>query len=168
MKQKHIFFLSALLLLLSTVSYAQKNDIVKTGIGFGPLPAIAFDADKGFQLGAILNVYDYGDGSNYPNYDSKWYFEASFFTKGSQMYQIMYDNKTLIPGIRWSSAAVITLEKAMDFYGFNGYQSYLDYKAIEAGQKGESFLFTPFYRNARNQVLFKSDFIGRITKNLSW
>ena len=28
-----------------------KKEIVKTGYNFGPLPAVAFDADKGFQLG---------------------------------------------------------------------------------------------------------------------
>ena len=33
---------------------ASKKEIVKTGYNFGPLPAIAFDADKGFQLGALL------------------------------------------------------------------------------------------------------------------
>ena len=29
-----------------------KKEIVKTGYNYGPLPAVAFDADKGFQLGA--------------------------------------------------------------------------------------------------------------------
>lgn len=41
-----------------------KDEIVKTGLNFGPLPAIAFDADKGFQYGAILQIYNYGDGHN--------------------------------------------------------------------------------------------------------
>ena len=44
-----------------------KKEIVKTGYNFGPLPAVAFDADKGFQLGALLNIFDFGDGSTYPN-----------------------------------------------------------------------------------------------------
>ena len=42
---------------------SEKKEIVKTGYNFGPLPAVAFDADKGFQLGALLNIYDFGDGS---------------------------------------------------------------------------------------------------------
>lgn len=62
----------------------EKTEIVKTGYNFGPLPAVAFDADKGFQLGALLNIYDFGDGSTYPNTRQQWYMEASFFTKGSQ------------------------------------------------------------------------------------
>ena len=80
-----------------------KKEIIKTGYNFGPLPAVAFDADKGFQLGALLNIFDFGDGSTYPNPRQKWYFEASFFTKGSQLFVVSYDNKFLIPGVRWSS-----------------------------------------------------------------
>ena len=117
---KKILSALALMLLLSQAAQAQKSENVKTGINLGPLPAIAFDADKGFQYGALLNVFNFGDGSNYPNYNSKLYLEASLFTKGSQLYVISYDDKTLIPGVRWSSAIFATVDKAMDFLGFNG------------------------------------------------
>ena len=132
-----------LILVISAVffcaaAFAQKADIVKTGINLGPLPAIAFDADKGFQYGALLNIYDYGDGTNYPNYNSKWYLEASFFTKGSQLYTLSYDNKELIPGIRWSSTVTATVDKAFDFYGFNGYMSYYDYDRIAVGNENKT------------------------------
>ena len=82
-----------------------KKDIVKKGFNFGPLPAVAFDADKGLQLGALVNIFDFGDGSEYPNTRQKLYLEASFFTKGSQLFVINYDNKFLIPGIRWAATA---------------------------------------------------------------
>ncbi|MBQ9660525.1 MAG: BamA/TamA family outer membrane protein [Bacteroidales bacterium] len=154
---------------------AQKQDIIKTGLNFGPLPVVALDPDKGFQYGALLNIYDYGDGSSYPNYNSKWYVEASFFTKGTQQYVVSYDNKVLIPGIRWSSAVMATIEKAMDFYGFNGYQSWYDQERIALGnankkgpQDPAQFIYTPFYRNSRVQILAKTDFIGKITDALSW
>lgn len=150
------------------LSAQEKKEIVKTGLNFGPLPAIAFDADKGFQYGAILQVFDYGDGHNYPNYDSKIYMEASFYTKGSQLYQLRYDNKELIPGVRWSTSFRASLDKAFDFYGFNGYESYFAHKSIEAGKTGESFLFTPFYRMKKNEFLFKSDFLGKINDHLQW
>ena len=156
----------AALILSCTLSFAQ--DIVKTGLNFGPLPAIAYDADKGFQYGAILNIFNYGDGTNYPNYDSKMYFEASFFTKGSKLLQFMYDDKNLFPGIRWSSAITAEFDKAMDFYGFNGYQSYYDWESVDAGKNGDSYIFTPFYRFSRTSVRAKSDFIGNITENLQW
>ena len=114
------------------VQYNENGEIIKTGYNYGPLPAVAFDADKGFQLGALLNIYDFGDGSTYPNTRQQWYFEASFFTKGSQLFVVSYDNKFLIPGVRWSSTFTLTNEKAMDFYGFNGYMSYFDHEKVAA------------------------------------
>ena len=171
--KKIIFLIGSMLLCLNAA--AQETDIVKTGYNFGPLPAIAYDADKGFQYGAILNIYNYGDGSMYPNYGSKTYLEASFFTKGSQLYTLMYDNKTLIPGIRWSSALTASIDKAMDFYGFNGYSSWFDQERVALGKQNkklwqdpEKYIYTPFYRVSRVQILGKTDFIGDITEHLQW
>ena len=142
-----------------------KKDIVKTGLNFGPLPAVAFDADKGFQLGALLNIYNFGDGSTYPNPMSHWYFEASFFTKGSQLFVVSYDNKTLIPGVRWSTAVTLTNDKAMDFYGFNGYRSYYDAEMVALGKDKsnmDNYIYTPKYRINRIALLAKTDFVGNI------
>ena len=63
------------------VKYNENGEIIKTGINYGPLPVVAFDADRGFQFGALLNLYNFGDGKNYPNPNSQWYFEASAYTK---------------------------------------------------------------------------------------
>ena len=150
----------------------EKEEITKTGYNFGPLPAVAFDADKGFQLGALLNIYNYGDGSTYPNPMSHTYMEASWFTKGSMQIIFWYDNKTLIPGVRWSSAVTFTNDKAMDFYGFNGYMSYFDAEKVALGKdksNAENFIYTPKYRLQRLQVLAKTDFVGNIWSNkLFW
>lgn len=148
----------------------EKREIIKTGYNFGPLPAVAFDADKGFQLGALLNIYDFGDGSTYPNTRQQWYFEASFFTKGSQLYVVSYDNRFWIPGVRFSTALTITNDKAMDFYGFNGYQSYFDFEKVNAGKKSDDmYIYTPKYRTNRLAALFKADFVGQIGETpLSW
>ena len=160
---------------LCLTTMAQKSDIVKTGLNFGPLPAVAYDADKGFQYGALLNIYDYGDGTTYPNYRSKLYLETSFFTKGSQLYTISYDNKALIPGVRWSSAFSTAVDKAMDFYGFNGYSSWIDQDRLaigKANKKGaqdpSQYIYTPFYRLDRVMVLAKTDFLGSINPHLKW
>ena len=56
---------------------AVKQDIIKKGISFGPLPIIAFDQDKGLQYGGLLNIFDFGDGSNYPHPRQQWYIESS-------------------------------------------------------------------------------------------
>lgn len=166
--------LASLLAVTCAAASAQKADIVKTGINLGPLPIVAFDADKGLQYGALLNIYNYGDGSNYPNYDSRWYFETSFFTKGSQLYTVSYDNKVLIPGVRWSSTFTTAVDKAFDFYGFNGYESYYNYERIAEGEANKDvqdpykYLYSPFYRVSRIQMLAKTDFVGAIAGNLKW
>lgn len=144
-----------------------KNDIVKKGISLGPLPIVAYDQDRGFQFGALLNIYNFGDGSWYPTPLSTWYFEASAYTKdkriGTQQYIITYDNRVLIPGVRISAAAQLLKETALDFYGFNGYESVYDpsYNTSEDGP-------TYFYRMERMVPSVKVDFTGHITKNLYW
>ncbi|MDD3201423.1 MAG: BamA/TamA family outer membrane protein [Bacteroidales bacterium] len=134
-----------------------KNDIIKTGLSFGPLPIVAYDQDRGFEYGALLNIYNFGDGSWYPTPRSTWYFEVSAYTKGTQQYIITYDNRVLIPGVRISAAAQLVNEKALDFYGFNGYESvyHSDYD-------------TYYYRLKRMVPSVKLDFTGNITKHLYW
>ncbi len=170
MKKRFVFTIITLVLTVFSV-YAQqeqeeKKEIVKKGINLGPLPVVAFDADKGFQLGALLNLYDFGDGTVYPNTRQQWYMEASFFTKGSQLFVLSYDTKHLIPGVRFSTAAAVTNDKAMDFYGFNGYMSHYDFqRVIDGKEKDNMYLYTPKYRVNRLAALFKADFIGNIWEN---
>ena len=73
-------------MLVDAPNAVSKKDIIKKGISFGPLPVVAFDMDKGFQYGALLNIYDFGDGSFYPTPRQQWYIEASAYTKGSKHY----------------------------------------------------------------------------------
>ncbi|MDR2586099.1 MAG: outer membrane protein assembly factor [Prevotellaceae bacterium] len=135
-----------------------KGDIVKKGISFGPLPVVAFDQDKGFQYGGLLNLFDFGDGSHYPHPKQQWYFEASAYTKGTSQFFVTYDTKHLIPNIRMSVATTLVFDKAMDFYGFNGYQALFDPDQLSA-----------FYRLDRKTFTAKADFVGNIwEKRLFW
>ena len=169
------------------VTYNEKGEIIKTGTNFGPLPVVAFDADRGFQFGALLNLYNFGNGDTYPNPKSTWYFEASAYTKESAInsykFIVNYDNKTLIPGVRMSVCSGYYKDAALDFYGFNGYQSNYDMGLIgeniqfsndEAGEKFEEKfnnkgkLPKGFYRQGRDLVKVKADFTGEILKNFYW
>ena len=163
------------------VQYNEEGEIIKTGINFGPLPVVAFDADRGFQYGALLNLYNFDDGSTYPNPKSQWYFEGSAYTKGSYKFVVNYDNKTLIPGVRMSVCTGYYGDKALDFYGFNGYQSIYDMDALnftwdgsKAGEKllnkfeDKGKLPKGFYRHSRQQFKGKAQFTGEIVKNLYW
>ena len=154
------------LLLVLGLSAQEKNEIVKKGINLGPLPVVAFDADKGFQAGALLNIYDFGDGAPYPNPYSQWYIEASFFTKGSQLYVLTFDSKSLIPGVRFSPGVVLINDNALDFYGFNGYQSFYDHEKVAQGKNDPaSYLYSPYYKTARTHLIAKADFTGEIIKD---
>ena len=153
--------LIVLLMALSLLTGAQaqgKKAIEKTGFSFGALPIVAFDQDKGLQLGALANIYDFGKSGWYPNPRQQMYVEASWFTKGSQLYTLSYDNRFLIPGVRFSFAAQFTNEKALDFYGFNGYESYFDVDLNKLG----------YYRMSRKVPYGKIDFTGKIVGNLYW
>ena len=153
----------------------KKKDIIKKGISFGPLPVIAFDQDKGFQFGGLLNIYDFGDGSHYPQPRQQWYIEASAYTKGTQQYFLTYDTRHLIPHVRMSVATTVMYDKAMDFYGFNGYQANYHYKDVNDWKKKKDKTGMPpesmsaFYRLERIAVTAKADFVGNIWKNkLFW
>lgn len=169
------------------VTYNEKGEIIKTGINLGPLPVVAFDADRGFQFGALMNIYNFGNGKNYPNPNAQWYFEASAYVKearvGSYLFRAEYDNKTLIPGVRMSVCAGYYKDEALDFYGFNGYQSNYDMGLIgknisfsdnDKGQKlatkfeDKGKLPKGFYRYTRELIRFKADFTGKIAKNFYW
>ena len=131
MIMKQIRYIITLLVLFSLAYNALGQDnaereIVKKGFSFGGFPILAFDQDKGFQLGALANLYDFGKEGWYPNPRQQLYVEASWFTKGSQLYVLSYDNRFLIPGVRFSFTAQFSNEKAFDFYGFGGYASYFD------------------------------------------
>ena len=109
------------------VTYNEKGEIIKTGLNFGPLPVVAFDADRGFQYGALLNIYNFGDGSTYPNPKSWWYIEASAYTGGTWNLYLNYDNREIWDNTRLSICTNYSNESALDFYGFNGYQSIYTY-----------------------------------------
>jgi outer membrane protein assembly factor BamA len=59
-------------------------------------------------------------------------------------------------------------DKAMDFYGFNGYMAHYDHEMVALGKDKtnlENYIYTPKYRINRSAVLFKSDFVGNIWDN---
>ncbi|MGM0647706.1 MAG: Omp85 family outer membrane protein [Bacteroidota bacterium] len=101
---------------------------IKKGWNVGILPVVSFDSDLGFKYGGLTNIYDYGDGSLYPEYKHSIYLEISRTTKGSGINQLFYDSKKLFSGreIRVTADISYLTEKALDFYGFNGYESVYD------------------------------------------
>ena len=83
---KRFSLISILTFVLSAQAAVAQNE-AKTGWTFGLLPSIAYDADLGFQYGALTNIYYYGDGSTYPEYLHSIYLEANRTTKKKRTFQ---------------------------------------------------------------------------------
>jgi len=168
---KHILLLSfiflASIVFSQTDSTATKSDTthtenVKTGFSFGALPVVAYDTDVGFKYGALANIYYFGDGSTYPKYLHSLYLEWSRTTKGSGINQIIYDSEHLIPKTRITLEASYFTEKALGFYGFNGYESNFDPNFSD--DQSEDYISRMYYKHERNQLRLKADFQRYIWK----
>lgn len=148
---------SIFLLLLSGMAYSQEStpNKGKDGWNFGALPAVSYNTDYGFQYGIIFNLFDYGDGSRYPEYKHNFFFEVSRYTKGSGTYRIAYDSEHLIPGMRITSDLSYLPDQAFDFYGFNGHEAV--YNADWADDTSLSYKSRMFYKLDDQAFRFKTD-----------
>ncbi len=165
-----IFFI-----LLVSELYPQRDSVlqdgarpVRKGWTWAALPALSYDADQGWQLGLLGQIYDYGDGSTYPEYRHTLYAECSWFTKGSAVYQVYYDSKYLIPGgIRVTADVDYIPEKALDFTGFNGYQTRYDWLRERSG--AEEYISRMYYKMERLMYRAMVELQGPIlTQRLRW
>ena len=164
MKRKITYLLLCTITLSLAAQESEKKEIIKEGWNFGPLPVVGWDSDLGFQYGACVDIFNYGDGSNYPSYDYKVNLEASTYTGGSSLFRCYGDFKTLIPEGKLFFDCTYFNSKKFDFFGYNGFSSpYFgsDYGAAE-GDKSE------FYWMRRNQFRFVTSLQKRIKGNLYW
>ena len=138
-----------------------KDELIKKNLNFGALPTVAFDTDLGFQYGALMNLYDYGDGSRYPKYNQSFYFEVSRFTKGSGINRFYYDSDQLIKGLQTSVDLSYLSDQAYDFYGYNGYDAV--YQPTWVDTKSNDYKTRMFYKYDRKLFRFKVDLQGRLS-----
>lgn len=137
-----------------TCSSLQSQESAKKGLNLGVLPAISFNSDEGFQYGAVLNLFNYGDGTHYPKYDHSYYLELSKYTKGSTVMRFYYDSDQLLKGIRTFVDLSYITEDMLDFFGYNGYQS--NYSSIMEGSN------RALYKMSQKQVRLLADFRGNL------
>lgn len=145
-----------------------RNKPARKGWTWAALPALSYDADQGWQLGLLGQIFDYGDGSTYPEYRHTLYAECSWFTKGSAVYQLYYDSKYLIPGgVRITADLDYIPEKALDFTGFNGYQSRYDRFLEKTGSP--EYVSRMYYKMERLMYRAMVDFQGPLlTQRFRW
>lgn len=143
-----------IIIFITPVLKAQER---KSGWNFGPLPAVSYNSDLGFQYGALCDIYWFGDGSTFPEYIHKFNVEISRYTKGSGIYHFFYDSKYLLKDLRTTVDFSYLTDRMMDFYGFNGYMARYE------KERGESF-----YKYDRNLLRATIDIQGKITGSLGW
>jgi len=146
-----------------------KTEKIKTGWNFGGLPVVSYDSDLGLQLGALVNAYQYGDGSRYPVYNHSLYLEGSWFLKGSGIFRFYYDSDRLIKGIRTSLDLSYIPDRTFKFFGFNGYEAVYNSDWEDDSQPDSIYRSRVFYRLNRKFFRAKVDFQGNIIENkLRW
>ena len=167
-----LFFIAAIqswLLATDIPANKSQDEPVKTGWTFGALPAVSYNTDLGFQYGGLVDFYYYGDGSTYPRYLHKIYAEISRYTKGSGINRLFYDSEFLIPNIRLTADLSYFTEKALDFYGFNGYNAAYDAMWEDDDDANDNYLSRMFFRHERNMFRFTLDFQGQLAgRELRW
>ena len=142
-----------LLCFFMTLTTVIAQQLPKKGVSFGALPAISFDSDLGFQYGALVNLYLYGDGSRFPKYDHSLYLELSTYTKGTTIARLRYDSERLIPKVRTTVDISYVTDQMSDFYGYNGYQSVYNPALFNSSNR-------LFYKNEKDMFRAKADFQG--------
>lgn len=167
---KKLIHAIAAFLMLTTYSIAQNttND-GKEGWKFGgALPAIAFNSDEGFRYGILGYVYDYGDGTYYPNFKKSIYTEISRTTGGGGINNIVYDDTHFLgSNIRLVLDFNYKTEKALDFYGFNGYQA--NYNHDFEDQDSPNYISSVYYRTDRKMYRALLSLRGTTgINNLKW
>ena len=156
---KNAFLLILVLVMLPFIVLPQSDSTTakpKKRYSFPTFPILAYDADMGFQYGIVSNMYDFGDWSKYPEYRHAVKVEISRFTKGSGINQLFYDSKYLIPGnIRITAEVSYLTERALDFYGFNGYEA--AYNKDFTNEESDDYISRVYYKHDRNILRLMAD-----------
>ena len=149
------------------VTVSLTKETVKSGWSLGLLPAFAYNNDLGFLIGALGQVYDYGDGSIYPFYRHKFMANVNIYSRGAKQIIMNYDSKYLIPGLRVTADLSFMDNPLCGFYGFNGavspYHADLDLKKNAEGTEGIAF-----YSIHQRQLKASLDLQGHIAEGLTW
>jgi hypothetical protein len=164
--------ITIILLCAAAFSASAQGEVAKTGLNFGPLPAIGYSSDLGWHYGALSDIYWYGDGSTYPEYVWKANVEISKYSKGNTVLHSFFDSKYLVPGIRISGAISWYGNKTTSFYGFNGANSVYVPALDRITADSKDFGYFPegqgFYLMRRDIFRIQTCLQGEIGGNWGW
>ena len=153
------FTVAIAILLLSLAVSGQ--DRVKHGFNSVPYPVVGYSDDLGIQYGVNYTLFDYGDGSIFPNYRHKAVMEVSRYTRGQTGLKLTYQSDYLIPGIRVSAAVAYNMNPMYHFYGFNGSATPVNH-ALDRKDG------VAYYDIDRKFVRAVANFMGPLAEGLDW
>ncbi|MCK5907931.1 MAG: hypothetical protein KAG37_10085 [Flavobacteriales bacterium] len=148
------------------VKKTEKKSEIKKGWNFGVLPTITYNSDLGFQYGALVDLYNYGDGDLYPNYYERYYMEVSRFTKGNGVNNFQFESNRLIKGSTVFFDLMYRTDKRYDFLGVNGYESMYNVDWIDPDS--DDYHSEMFYKNQTNYFKVKADILTPFNDKWSW
>jgi len=176
---KHKLFVTLLFLFIVFHSYSQnipdtvKVDSVKLKKktvkpkkwNFVILPNLGYDSDLGFYFGGLSSIF-YCKGV-FPDFKHSWYVEWTHYTKGSDRKIFQFESKTLIPKVRFAFDLTYSTEQALDFLGFNGYESTYDRSLMLEHDK--DYISRMFYKHERKMLRLMINFKGKVyNPHLKW
>ena len=142
-------------------AFDTKKQATKKGWTIVPSPSLGYDSDTGFQIGAMCDFSDYGDGTIYPSYKHRAFINCSWTTRNQIKLHFFGDTKHLIPNVRLTSVVTYILSLMYPFKGFNGTAPYFDH--LESGKQQKHRL--AMYDVERDMLRAIFDFQGNIYTN---
>ena len=142
-------------------AFDTKKQATKKGWTIVPSPSLGYDSDTGFQIGAMCDFSDYGDGTIYPSYKHRAFINCSWTTRNQIKLHFFGDTKHLIPNVRLTSVVSYILSLMYPFKGFNGTAPYFDH--LESGKQQKHRL--AMYDVQRDMLRAIFDFQGNIYTN---
>ncbi|MBO4574577.1 MAG: BamA/TamA family outer membrane protein [Bacteroidales bacterium] len=169
--KKIFLILTALLLCVSLQAQKPKEEAptdslgnpTKTGWNFGAIPGLTYDNDKGLTYGITANIFDYGDGTYYPNYRHFIYAEGSYSTKQVGTIRLFYESDYVIKRHKLLVDFSYLPDAMNDFYGFNGNYSVFNHDFED--KTSANYLNHAFYRHKSNLFRTSVDIRGIINGN---
>lgn len=131
------------------LSGAQSPATNDGGWEFAGVPAISFDSDEGFQYGAIVELYHYGEQGEYQPYLLTVQPTVLLSTEGRRDFTAFFDTPYLLPG-SWRLTAFVGSEHqtATPYYGLGNGSEYDEALEEEDGPNPHFYRFG----RTRNQL----------------
>lgn len=141
-----------------------KNQQIKR-FAWGGTPVLAFDPDLGLKYGALINLFDYGDGTVFPNYNQYAFIRLFHSTGGTSNLSLLFESETLIPNSRITFESSYIKDITLDFFGFNGRNAIFQPAFIDVGSP--EFGNRYFYKHHRELIRLRFD-LQRNISDTNW